>query len=299
MEGARTGEPAERRRRALGGAATAVAGRCPVAGVRPPRAQALGGPHPLGSRGRPDARAARFRPDQTTSRGAGPPACDGDRVAHAEGTGRRVGAHVSGQLEASERRLRRLKQNPPARWLRSLRSCAASRSCGRSSTRCASLLADLENRARELRTEWLLSAGDESTARRSPTVSPRRRASPAGISSTAFAPRLPATRQGWRSAAILTTRRSRSRNTASIGKRMNAMWTDEPGFNRMPSPLGSSRRPSSPFMRVSAVSARTQRSHTMFPSSRRIATCATRTRYGCGCSGRPSGTTVRPGRAAR
>ena len=36
--------------------------------------------------------------------------------------------------------------------------------------------------------------------------------------------------------------------------------------------LGSERRPSSPLMRVSAVSARRQRSHTIVPSSRRSAT---------------------------
>jgi hypothetical protein len=53
---------------------------------------------------------------------------------------------------------------------------------------------------------------------------------------------------------------------------MNAMCTDDAGFNRIPSPGGRFRRPNSPFMRVSAVSARRQRSHTMLPFSRRSAT---------------------------
>src|SRR5204863_353131 len=38
------------------------------------------------------------------------------------------------------------------------------------------------------------------------------------------------------------------------------------------SPVGSRRRPKSPLMRVSAVSARRQRSHTIVPSARRSAT---------------------------
>jgi hypothetical protein len=37
---------------------------------------------------------------------------------------------LTGQIEASERRLRR--QTPRARWRRSRRSCAASKSCGHS-----------------------------------------------------------------------------------------------------------------------------------------------------------------------
>jgi len=82
-------------------------------------------------------------------------------------------------------------------------------------------------------------AGDEPTASRSPTLSPRCAASPAAISSTDFDPRAPAARHGFKSAAILTTRMSRSRNTASIAKRMNAMCTDEAGFSRIPSPVGS------------------------------------------------------------
>jgi len=75
-----------------------------------------------------------------------------------------------------------------------------------------------------------------------------------------------------RFAAIFTMRRSRSRNTASMAKRMNAMCTDGAGFKRMPSPGGSERRPRSPLMRVSAVSARRQRSQTIVPFSRRSAT---------------------------
>ena len=173
---------------------------------------------------------------------------------------------VSGQLESSERRIRRLNQNPASSLAQIASELRRVERLRPQLNEVRTLLAELEQRARQVRTQWLLSQAT------SPTVRPRCAASPAEISNTLFAPRAPARRHGRKSAAIFTTRRSRSRKTASIGKRMKAMCTDDAGFNRIPSPLGSSRRPSRPLMRVSADSARRQRSHTMVPSSRRSAT---------------------------
>src|ERR671922_2454012 len=64
---------------------------------------------------------------------------------------------LSGQIESSERRIRRLNQNPAS----SLAQIAAElRRVDRlrpQLNEVRSLVVDLENRARELRTEWLLS----------------------------------------------------------------------------------------------------------------------------------------------
>src|SRR5262249_49135241 len=61
---------------------------------------------------------------------------------------------------------------------------------------------------------------------------------------------------------------SRSRKTASIGKRMKKVWIDDAGRSRMPSPLGRLRRPRRPRARVKTESATRQCSQTGRPSSR-------------------------------
>ena len=68
---------------------------------------------------------------------------------------------------------------------------------------------------------------------------------------------------------ILITTWSASRNTTSIGKRMNAVWIDHAGRSRMPWPDGRSRFPSSPRSRRIVESATMTDSATTRPSSRR------------------------------
>src|SRR5436305_1370473 len=97
---------------------------------------------------------------------------------------------------------------------------------------------------------------------------PRRPASPAASSSTAKARRHQRVRHAFTCGDTSSTSLSRERKTASIGKRMKNVWIDGAGSISMPSPGGSSRRPSNPFMRGSIRSATVHRSHTAVPSSR-------------------------------
>jgi phage shock protein A len=64
---------------------------------------------------------------------------------------------VSGQLEASERRLRRLNANPASSLAQIASELRRVEKLRPQLDEVRSLLGDLENRARELRTEWLLS----------------------------------------------------------------------------------------------------------------------------------------------
>src|SRR6516225_4496056 len=68
-------------------------------------------------------------------------------------------------------------------------------------------------------------------------------------------------------ATTFRTRRSRSRNTASIGNRMNAVWIDPLFVISIPSPGERPSRPSRPRMRVSGLAATSQRATTTRPSS--------------------------------
>jgi hypothetical protein len=74
-------------------------------------------------------------------------------------------------------------------------------------------------------------------------------------------------RQGGRSAATFTTRSARSRKTASIAKRMKAVWIDEAGRSSIPSPEERPLRPRRPRIRADEVSASRQRSQTTSPWS--------------------------------
>ena len=111
-------------------------------------------------------------------------------------------------------------------------------------------------------------------ATRSPTSSPRRRDSPAASSTTSRAPRHETVRHGPISCSTLMTTWSASRKTASIGKRMNAVWMLQPGRRTMPSPCRRYLRPRRPRMRRCARSATTTRSQTIRPSSRRSVSVA-------------------------
>ena len=74
-------------------------------------------------------------------------------------------------------------------------------------------------------------------------------------------------RHGRTSAATFITTWSESRNTASIGKRMKAVWIDEARSSRSPSPSSRPLRPSRPRIFESDELATTQRSHTGRPST--------------------------------
>ena len=64
---------------------------------------------------------------------------------------------VSGQLESSERRLLRLNANPASSLAQIASELRRVEKLRPQLDEVRGLLADLENRARELRTEWLLS----------------------------------------------------------------------------------------------------------------------------------------------
>jgi hypothetical protein len=64
---------------------------------------------------------------------------------------------VSGQLQASERRLRRLNANPASSLAQIASELRRVEKLGPQRDEVRTLLEDLEDRARELRTEWLLS----------------------------------------------------------------------------------------------------------------------------------------------
>src|SRR5262249_8059161 len=92
--------------------------------------------------------------------------------------------------------------------------------------------------------------------KRSPRSMPSLRHSPAASSSTDLALRAPAKRHGFRSCATETTVMFLSRNTASIGKRTNIVWTENVGRRSKPSPRRMLFQPMIPRRRVSGLSAR-------------------------------------------
>ena len=71
---------------------------------------------------------------------------------------------VSGQLEASERRLLRLNANPASSLAQIASELRRVEKLRPQLDEVRSLLGDLENRARELRTEWLLSQATSAKA---------------------------------------------------------------------------------------------------------------------------------------
>jgi chromosome segregation ATPase len=64
---------------------------------------------------------------------------------------------VSGQIQSSERRIRRLSSNPASSLSQIAAELRRVENLRPQLNEVRTLLADLENRARELRTEWLLS----------------------------------------------------------------------------------------------------------------------------------------------
>lgn len=76
---------------------------------------------------------------------------------------------VHGQMEASERRIRRLNANPASSLAQIAGELRRVENLRPQLDEVRSLLGDLENRARELRTEWLLSQATsaQATSRRS------------------------------------------------------------------------------------------------------------------------------------
>jgi chromosome segregation ATPase len=76
---------------------------------------------------------------------------------------------VNGQLQASERRIRRLNSNPASSLAQIAGELRRVENLRPQLNEVRSLLSDLENRARELRTEWLLSqaTSGKATSRRS------------------------------------------------------------------------------------------------------------------------------------
>jgi hypothetical protein len=73
---------------------------------------------------------------------------------------------INGQIQASERRLRRLSANPASSLAQIAAELRRVDTLRPQLHEVRSLLADLENRARELRTEWLLSQATSAPSRR-------------------------------------------------------------------------------------------------------------------------------------
>jgi conjugal transfer/entry exclusion protein len=71
---------------------------------------------------------------------------------------------VSGQLQASERRIRRLNANPASSLAQIASELRRVEKLGPQLTEVQSLLEELEDRSRELRTEWLLSQATSAKA---------------------------------------------------------------------------------------------------------------------------------------
>jgi len=83
---------------------------------------------------------------------------------------------LSGQVDSSERRLRRLNANPASSLAQIASELRRVERLRPQLTEVRSLLADLEQRARQLRTEWLLSQATSGKARAA-EASPSRRPS--------------------------------------------------------------------------------------------------------------------------
>jgi hypothetical protein len=73
---------------------------------------------------------------------------------------------INGQIQASERRLRRLSANPASSLAQIAAELRRVDTLRPQLHEVRSLLTDLENRARELRTEWLLSQATSAPSRR-------------------------------------------------------------------------------------------------------------------------------------
>ena len=80
---------------------------------------------------------------------------------------------ISGQLESSERRIRRLNQNPASSLSQIASELRRVEQLRPQLNEVRSLLVDLEQRARQVRTEWLLSQATSARASRRPTGRPR------------------------------------------------------------------------------------------------------------------------------
>lgn len=77
---------------------------------------------------------------------------------------------VSGQIQSSERRIRRLSSNPASSLAQIAAELRRVENLRPQLNEVRSLLADLESRARELRTEWLLS---QATSAKAPSITRR------------------------------------------------------------------------------------------------------------------------------
>ena len=73
---------------------------------------------------------------------------------------------VNGQIQASERRIRRLTANPASSLAQIASELRRVDRLRPQLNEVRTLLADLEKRAREVRTEWLLSQATSATSRR-------------------------------------------------------------------------------------------------------------------------------------
>ena len=76
---------------------------------------------------------------------------------------------ISGQLESSERRLRRLNQNPASSLAQIASELRRVEQLRPQLSEVRNLLTELEQRARQVRTEWLLSQATSARATRRPT----------------------------------------------------------------------------------------------------------------------------------
>jgi chromosome segregation ATPase len=77
---------------------------------------------------------------------------------------------VSGQIQSSERRIRRLTSNPASSLAQIAAELRRVENLRPQLNEVRSLLTDLEKRARELRTEWLLS---QATSAKAPSITRR------------------------------------------------------------------------------------------------------------------------------
>jgi hypothetical protein len=80
---------------------------------------------------------------------------------------------VSGQLESSERRIRRLNGNPASSLSQIASELRRVEQLRPQLDEVRNLLVELEQRARQVRTEWLLSQATSARASRRPTGRPR------------------------------------------------------------------------------------------------------------------------------
>ena len=79
---------------------------------------------------------------------------------------------LSGQIESSERRIRRLNQNPASSLAQIAAELKRVERLRPQLNEVRTLLADLEQRARQVRTQWLLSQATSAKASRRPTGRP-------------------------------------------------------------------------------------------------------------------------------